>query len=437
MLNFNLYSEQINCPERTSFPGNPDFDLETGRDSRQMNSNKKKGKNLHDIKEENQSLVLKLICTGQCTSRAEISRRTGLTKMTITNIIQALLNENLILEGPLLEKTTVGRKPVLLFPSENAKRSIGVYISRDVITLSLLSLNAKIIKKYDRLLSPDENAETLTGKIFDGLDMILEGEDKTKILGIGVACIGPLDLVNGVILSPPEFYGIENLPIRQLISDKTGLPVFVNNDMSTAALAEHLYGFGTGCDHFIYFGITHGIGSGIVANGKLFSGAEGYGGEIGHTSIRYDGVPCFCGNKGCLEAYASMPVFMNETREQASKVRDSLLFNKPELEFEDVVLAAQKGDPLAVERMEYLVTITGTALVNSIHLMNSSKILIGHESARGGEWFAQKLETYINAKSIFRRKSHVGVQVSKFGEHSPVIGSGVLVFDQFFQGSLS
>ncbi len=396
----------------------------------------KKGRNLRDVKAGNQFLVLKLICTGQCKSRMDISRKTGLTKMTVTNILQQLLQDKLVCEGPVSMSTSVGRKPVSLYASDHAKKSAGVYISRDGIVISLMSLNAKILKKKEIPIIQEDTSETLLQKIIFGLEYIFKGESKNRILGIGIACIGPLDIENGILLSPTDFYGIENVLLKQTIEEATSLPVIMNNDMNAAALAEQLYGKGVGLDHFIYFGITHGVGAGIVANGKLYSGAKGYGGEIGHVSIRYDGPLCSCGNRGCLEVYASMPVFLKKTRQEAKILNHEGISSMKDLRFSDVVRLAQNGDLFALEKVDDLCFVVSTALVNAIHLLNSSEIFIGHESAQGGEWFAKKIEEQLNARTLFHKNVTTKVQVSKFGEHSPVVGSGVLVFDQYFQGNL-
>ena len=396
----------------------------------------KKGRNLRDVKEENHFLVLKLICTGQCASRMDLSRRTGLTKMTVTNILQKLLQDNLVYEGPISITKSAGRRPVSLYPSEETKKGIGVYISRDGIVISLLSLNAKILKKKEIPLDDRDTAKSLLKKIISGLDSILHGESRAGILGIGVACIGPLDIENGILLSPTDFYGIENVPLKKFLEEATGLPVAVNNDMNAAALAEQLYGNGAGLEHFIYFGITHGVGAGIVANGKLYSGSKGFGGEIGHVSIRYDGPLCSCGNRGCLEAYASMPVFLEKVKQEARIQKHEAILSINDLHFSDVIRLAKDGDPFASGRIDDLCFVVGTALVNAVNLLNSAEIFIGHESAQGGEWFAEKIEEQLNRRTLFHKNIATKVRISKFKEHSPVIGSGVLIFDQFFQGNL-
>ncbi len=397
----------------------------------------KKGRNLQDVKAENRTLVLKLICTGQCTSRMDISHKTGLSKMTITNIIQELIKEKLICEGEMLATNTVGRKPMLLYPDETSKRSIGVYISRDGIVISLLSLSARIIREINFDISKSDNSVKLLEKILAGIHTIMKSESKKRILGIGVACIGPLDAASGKILSPTDFYGIENVEIKKFLEDKTGWKVIVNNDMNAAALAEQLYGYGVGNDNFIYMGLTHGVGAGIIVNGKLYTGENGFGGELGHMCIKFDGPLCTCGNHGCLEVYASMTNFISKIRNDAIFEKHESITSITNLTFANIVEIAKAGDAFALKRVVDLIHNVAVALINTLHLLNSSKIFIGHESAQGGEWFAKQIQDYINRRLLFRDSPEVRVMISKFKELSPVAGSGVLVFDQVFQGKLN
>lgn len=381
-----------------------------------------KGKNQQDLKKQNRALILKLICTGRCSSRADIARQTGLAKMTVTNVISELISAGFIVEGLTSEKTTVGRKAIFLHPTKNNYFSVGIYLSRDFMLFSLLSLEAKIIKKHTIYFENSESKESLIEKIFFGINIILKDEEKSKILGIGIASIGPIDIENGVLLNPTDFYDIKNVPLKNILEKKTNLPVIVNNDMNAAALAELLYGKRKKNNNFIYVGITHGIGSGIIINGALYTGEGGFSGEIGHTTINFDGPVCPCGNKGCLEVYASIPNITQKVKEQTKK----------ELSFEQIVLFAQKGTSPFKELIDDTCFYIGCALANSINTLDSKSIYLGHDAAKGGEYFAKRIEEIINNRILFKKNKHVSVEISSFKEQTPVIGSGVLVLNELF-----
>jgi predicted NBD/HSP70 family sugar kinase len=381
-----------------------------------------KGNNQQDLKKQNRALVLKLICTGMCSSRPDIARQTGLTKMTVTNVINELILSGFIHEGEASEKTTVGRKAVYLHPTDENYFSIGVYLSRDFITFSLITLRADIVKKQTVDLDDNESRDTIIDKLFAGIDKIIGETGIEKILGIGVATIGPLDIEGGALLSPTDFNNINNIEFKKIIEEKTGLSVFVNNDMNAAALAELLYGKQSRSDNFIYLGITHGIGSGIVINGSLYTGESGFSGEIGHISINFDGPLCACGNKGCLEVYASIPNIVKTVRNQTGI----------EYSFSQIVEYAKANKTSFTEIIDDLCFYIGIALANSINTLDSKIIYLGHDGALGGEYFASKIEEVLNSKILFRNSKHVAVEISSFMDQAPVVGSGVLVLNDLF-----
>lgn len=387
----------------------------------------KKGKNQQYVKEKNRALILKLICTGACTSRVEIAKNTGLSKMTVTNIINELINLGIIYEGTATDISTVGRKPIMLLTNEDSIYSLGIYISRDNIVFSLLTLKAKILKHISIPIDDQENSNSLCEKILNGINNILNHIDrKERVYGIGVACIGPLDIKNGIIINPTDFHDIKHLNIKRLIENHTGLFVTVNNDMNAAALAEQLYGKGKDKKNFIYLGITNGIGSGIITNGYLYTGEEGYGGELGHTTINFDGPLCSCGNKGCLEAYASIPVIICKASEYFQK----------DITFPQIIEAAKNNEPFCKKLIDSMCEYISIALINTVNILDCSSVFLGHEAAQGGDYMTAKIEQHVNTGLLIKSSKQVNVENSEFDDNSPIIGSGVLVFDKIFSGEL-
>ncbi len=394
------------------------------------------GKNQQYIKEQNRALILKLICTKQCFSRATIARKTGLNKMTVTNIINELLLAGFVKEGIASNTVKVGRKPIELLLCEDGAYSVGIYISRDFVKASLITLSADIIHEQEISMENVETEDSLLEKILNCIETIIQTVDRSKILGIGIACVGPLDIKNGTILSPTDFYGIKNVPLKKIIEEKTGYKVFVNNDMNAAALAEQLYGNGRDQTNFLYLGITNGIGSGIITNGNLYMGEEGYSGEIGHATINFEGPVCSCGNKGCLEAYASIPKVLQKAKESIKAGQTTALRDIPQFTFEDIVTCAENGDAFCRQIIDTMCFYISTALVNAVNILDCESIYIGHDGALGGEFLTKRIEESINERIIFKYSKFVKVEISAFIERSPVIGSGVLVFDKLFSGEL-
>ncbi|HML49269.1 MAG TPA: ROK family protein, partial [Clostridia bacterium] len=135
--------------------------------------------------------------------------------------------------------------------------------------------------------------------------------DKGRLLGVGISAPGPLDACKGLLLAPPNFDAWHHVPIADELSARTGWTARLENVSNALALETRYFGLGRGLDSFMALQVNEGIGAGIVLGGQLYRGAFGLGGEIGHTSIAWDGLPCECGHVGCLEKYAAIPALLN------------------------------------------------------------------------------------------------------------------------------
>ena len=390
------------------------------------------GKNQQTIREENRALLLRLICTEQSISRVALARRTGLSKMAVGNIIADLMESGLVREGDSLSGGRgAGRRAVGLFPGDRALAA-GVYISRDHVTASLISLSARVLKSLRYPLSAGDDASSVVDKVCRGIDEVTAGVAADRLLGVGVASIGPVDVTEGVLLTPNDFYGIGELPLKDVISQRTGLDVTVDNDMNAAAMAESLFGLGRDHASFIYLGITHGVGSGVVLNGRVYYGEEGFAGEIGHTVLEVSGEPCTCGNRGCFEAYVSIPRLLEYTRARLESGEDSVLSSIPGFDFGDICQNAPT-DALCSKVLDRLVLYTGAALTNAVNVFDVCEVVLGHDVAAGGRALARRLEEHINGRLFARRrKRRVGVEISAFGDAAPAVGSGMLAFAKLF-----
>lgn len=386
----------------------------------------RKGLNNTHLKYRNRGIALQLIATS-AQSRADITKRIGLTKMAITNIVGELIEEGYIVETETEEKTSVGRTPVLLDIAPCAPVALGVYISRNEICVLISDIKSRALymDKKELLM---ENTQSLTEKIFSLLDsafsFLKKHAPKNRVLGIGVSSIGPLDPLEGVILNPADFFGIGELPIAKLLKERYHLPVTVHNDMDASAVAEKLYGSGNQHDSFLYLGITNGIGSGIVFNRRLYHSGGISGGEIGHMCINFDGPLCNCGNRGCLETYANMPIIL-EKMKAATDIPDIV----PE-QFE--MLAQNPSCDAILHDMSEKLSV---ALINAINLLDVQAVIIGHEGAHIPLLYLKQMEENVNRRILGAGYRNVSVIRSHFGSRAPMMGSVALIFEQLFSGA--
>lgn len=379
------------------------------------------GLNSTALKALNRGLVLKLLLTEGKSSRIELSKATGLTKMTLSNIIGEFMEQGYVGEAALSAISTsaysgnAGRSPVSIDILPTAPKLSGVYIARDSITAVQCDLKLNIINRVSLPLI-SENSASLKKKLFSVMDRVITAE----VLGIGVSAIGQLDADGGVIIRPTDFFGIANFKATEILTARYGLPVFMNNDMKCAALCERLFGSGRGFDDFLYVGISNGVGCGIISDGKLYKQT---GGELGHVSIDSSGIPCNCGNRGCLEKYISVPVITESLRSASGKA----------LSFSEFCAL----DSVETRKVfEYLTEKLAFVLIGQVNMLCPTAVIIGHEGAWLPKRYLKLLEDEINLKKLSKLQDRVSVLSAGYGEAAPLLGSACCVLDRVFKGEL-
>lgn len=257
------------------------------------------------ITDPNEITILSSLIKNQPISRADLAKVNDFNKTSISAIINSLLEANLIYESGVGESTTTGgRKPILLEFNTKAAVAISLELGADYIHSTLSYLDGELIDysfKNDVIINKDTIHEVLVNNI----DQLIDKIPKTAngLIGIGIGVHGVV-LNNKLTFSP--FYDFKDYDIEVIISKEYNCPVYVENEANLAAIGE--YTFSTDQDRIININIKSGIGAGVIQFGKLFRGTHGRFGEIGHTILFPNGKECPCGNKGCLERYASSNV---------------------------------------------------------------------------------------------------------------------------------
>lgn len=394
------------------------------------------GSNLGDMKAKNQNLVLKLIATREEVSRASLARMTGLTKTTLGNIVADLIAQNIICDLPdLTSDIGVGRKPILLDISSSSPCIMGILIKRGFCTAILADLKGRILDRVNYEFPNQVQADQLLNILMTLYSQLCSRQDR-HIAAIGIASAGPVDSVNQVIMNPPNFYGITNLPVTKLIQEKTGTPAFLISDGSGGALAEKLYGQAKGLDSFVYLHIMNGIGAGFILDGKIYNGTRGQVGEVGHTSIDFSGPVCDCGNTGCLELYANL-ANMNQTIRSLQKAhpKSSLLpAEKREYTWQEIVNAAAHMDYFATAALDEFCGYLSCALVNVVNLLDVEHVILGYDAAPEVNLLEAMLEKKMNARALSAKYRKIKVVKSVFGEDAPLLGSVAVVANKIFEG---
>lgn len=263
------------------------------------------------------------------------------------------------------------------------KTAIGIDIGGTKISLILGTEKGKILAQS--VIATRTGAETkkCIHELFDQVEGLVRSAKKqrVRIVGIGVGVPGAVDSSRGLVPRSPNLKGWKNYPLAAALNKRFKLPVVLGNDANVAALAEKHFGLAKKCRDFIYMTVSTGVGGGLVSNGQLIEGASYVGGEIGHMTIVPKGNKCPCGNRGCLEAYASGTAIAKYVKRKIKEGRNSSLSKARKITTREIGEAAQKGDKLAVEAFETAGFYLGIGCANLLNILNPELITLG-----GGVW---------------------------------------------------
>ena len=381
----------------------------------------KAGWNREDTRKQNRGTALQLIATGACTNRTQLVERLGLSKMAITKIVAEMLEKGLLCEKAA-ETGGHARAPIRLEISPEAPLVAGVGIHRGRCEAVLCDLNLHILQKEVVFYGEEMDQEKLLTSIYKILDTLLY--ERENVVAIGVAAVGPVSSAAGKILRPFFFYGIHDVEIVSLLSERYHLPVFLDHDNQSAAAAEYYYGCGRECPDILYVGVGSGVGCGIIHNGRRYRNVRGLPPELGHVSIDMNGRRCLCGGQGCVETYVRSPVLLEQLYACTGKFYSYETFarmtDNPEVEgvFTEAILKLS------------------AAVVSTVNITNCQLIILGNDAVFWEDRYIGLMEEQVNARRFVKWGPPVRVLRSSFMKDAVVLGAACNALDVLFQGSL-
>lgn len=255
------------------------------------------------------------------------------------------------------------------------------------------------------------------------------------VAGIGMGVPGPMSSALGVVYEAPNLPGWENVPVRDRLQELTGLPVVLHNDANAAAYGEFWAGAGRGCTNMVLFSLGTGVGGGLIINGDLYTGPDDTAGELGHIPIDYNGRPCNCGSRGCVEAYASATAIRKIVREAlANGVETSLRIPEGEEETFGARLvyeAALAGDAFAKQVLHEVGKALGIAAAAIINILNPERIIYAGAMIGAGEFIFAPLREYARARAFRRPAERAEILIAELGPDAGIIGAAGLAFRAF------
>ena len=387
------------------------------------------------VREKNLSSVLQLIYAQNRLSRAQLANLTNLNKSTVSSLAEELIHRRLIYETGLNSVGT-GRPATILEIDPNAGGITGLELGVDFISVLLTDFLGKILWRRIETIDPniiEERAIDLSISLID--DAIHHCSAlNLRMLGIGVSTPGIVDLKEKVLVFAPNL-NWRNVLLGKIVSEHTGLPVFIDNDGNSAALGEHLFGKARSTRNFVFVFAGVGIGAGLFLNNELYRGQSGFAGEIGHTPILMNPtlqIPCHCGNRGCWETHANQYSIIHRAQSSLEAKRDTLIrdFMQQEnalLSISLIKRAADAGDQEAIDIFSETGEVMGLGFATLINIFNPEKVILGGPLSTIGDYLLPAISTSVKKHTLSELYQQVEILISEFGPDASLIGAVALV----------
>ncbi len=363
------------------------------------------------------------------TSRAELARQVRLTRAAVTTIVNDILDERLVREaenGP----ATGGRRAIILEMNPSRGYVVGADMGATHLGLVVADFAARVIKEIETPFTIEQGpqsglqmVDTQMRELLSQADLRLE-----DILAVGVGVPGPINTDAGAVTAPPIMPGWDNFPIRTHLQDLWHCPVSLNNDAELGALGEWAYGAGRGERHLAYIKVGTGVGAGLLFDGRIYAGATGSAGEIGHITIIDGGPRCSCGNNGCLEALAGGSAIARRAIEAVKSGRRTHLSSIDPLDSitaRDVAAAARLGDLVSQQIVSEAGKYLGIAVAGLVNLFNPNVVVVGGGVSQMGDLLLEPIRQAIRDRSLRSAAQAVRVTSAVLGRRSSSMGAVV------------
>ncbi len=383
--------------------------------------------------------ILKELYFNNNLSCADLTNRIQKSFPVTSNLIEELLAQKLVSEKGYAPSTG-GRKPLTYSIHKDVMYLVSVAMDQYVTKIVIMDMQNDFVSPIEKILLPLPNnpaaLETLQQKIIELIDS--SGIPTEKFVGVGIGMPGFVDVEKGINYSFLQLHGNESITTH--LSKAIGLPVYIDNDSSLIALAEFYFGAAKNEKNAMVINIGWGIGLGMILNGELFRGHDGFAGEFSHIPLFLNGKLCWCGKIGCLETETSLLLMIESAKEginsgRLSKLK-SLPFDDLELAYEGIAKAVQEGDQFAAELFSKAGYNIGKGIAVLIHLLNPRKIILSGRGALAGQIWLAPIQQALNENCIPRLYQGTTIEISTLGVHAELIGAAALVMEHYEERSL-
>jgi len=388
------------------------------------------------MKEKNQlyrNKIIKHLYFSNMLSCADLSDKIKKSLPVTTKMLGKLIEEGLVTETGYAASTG-GRRAVMYSLKPDVLFIVSVAMDQLITRIAILNMQNKQVAATELfelpLLKNPQALDTLTEKIEEVITR--SGISKNNIAGVGLGMPGFVDSVKGINYT---FLEPEQGTLTQYISSKLKLPVYIDNDSRLIALAELMFGAARNKKNAMVINVGWGVGLGMILNGDLFRGHNGFAGEFSHIPLFLNNKLCSCGKSGCLETETSLLIVIEKANKGLKEGKISLLkelsVEHAEQAFQDIIKAAGKGDKFAVEILSESGYNIGRGVAILIHLLNPEVVILSGRGSSAGKIWQAPIQQALNEHCIPRLASNTEIEISSLGHQAEVTGAAALVMENF------
>lgn len=377
--------------------------------------------------------ALELIRSQGPISRIELAQSTGLTQATISHVVRSLIGDGLVREIGRGEPT--GGKPrMMLEINPDARLGIGVQLGLESIVYVVVNLSGSVIGRLRAKGAGDRQPAEVVAAMAADISVLLDGlgVDRSLVVGVGLVSPGPIDRENGVILRAPSLVSWSGYSLRAEFEAATGLQVSLDNDATAAALGEHWLGATGDSRAYTSVYMATGIGAGIVIDGTIYRGVSSNVGELGHVTVDVRGELCSCGNRGCLELFASPRAIVARAAAAVAKGElDVRLTGSVQTDLATLGMAAMRGNAVAYVILADAAEILAAGIVSMMNLFDLELVVLaGSAFASTASIYLDRVQNAMDTYALSRESHRIKVQLSANVHDAAALGAATLVLQE-------
>ncbi len=385
---------------------------------------------LESLRRLNRLRVIRALRDEGQISRADIARRTGLSRSTVSSLVADLQADGLVVERPepgSAHGAQGGRPPILLSFDASAGAAVGIDFGHSHLRVAVSDLASTILSERREPLDTDHDAqqglELAADMVADALADA--GVPRNAVIGAGMGLPGPIEQGAGTVGSSAILPGWIGMTAGIEMRRRLDIPVMVDNDANLGALAEAAFGAGRDAGDLVYLKVSSGIGAGLILNGRLYRGSAGLAGELGHVLVDPDGIVCRCGNRGCLETVAATGALVDLLRRSHGE----------DLTVEGMLDAARSGDLGCRRVIHDAGRALGQVVATLLNVLNPELLVVGGDLAGAGDLLLDGVRESVGRAALPEAARRAEVVVGVLGDRAQVLGALALVVseaDRFF-----